>query len=239
MMIEASFNHAVGDWSAPLPHHRMRVYRNNVKAALVNALQVRFPVSHQLVGGQFFAAMAEVFATDNRPASPVLIDYGEAFPDFIRTFPPAGSVPYLGDVADLENLWWAAYHAADVATLGPRDFELVPDSAWGDVRFAFHCSLGLGRSSYAAASIWAAHHGGPRLAEVQIDAPEGVLVCRAMADVTVRVIDPVSHDFLATLRGGMILAETVELMTTRHGDFDLNSQLQGLLGLNIITGLKK
>ncbi len=239
MMREAQFAKAIGNWTAPLPHARMAVYRNNVISGLVNALNVRFPVTGQLVGHDFFAAMARAFAEMNRPASPVLIGYGGAFPDFIRGFAPAAAVPYLGDVAQLENLWWQAYHAAHSDAAPRQEFASIAPAAWGGLRFKFHSSLGLMRSAFAVASIWQAHHDGPGMAEIAIGTPQSALVCRPERHVTVRVISPAAHDFIAPLQQGARLAEAVEQMAVPHPDFDLALQLQGLMGLGIITGFSQ
>lgn len=235
-MREAQFFEAIGNWDAPLAHRRVAVYRNNVIAALVNALRVRFPVTEQLVGDDFFAAMARVFVESNRPRSPVLIDYGETLPDFIRGFEPASSVPYLGDVACLESLWWRAYHAADRHVSHSDDFAAIPAGRWGNARFAFHSAMGLMQSAFAAASIWNAHQGGPGMAEIAVAVPESILVTRPGNQVMVRVVSATAHDFLTSLLAGDCLAEAIERTAAVHGDFDLATQLQGLLGLGIITG---
>ena len=112
----------------------------------------------------------------------------------------------------------------------------VPASRWGGVRLTFHASLGLMQSAFAVATIWQAHHGGPGMAEIAIARPEHVLVARPQHQVTVRVMAPAARDFIASLSAGWSLAEAVEQVAAEHSDFDLSTQLQGLLGLGIITG---
>ncbi len=233
MMDSASFDRAIGDFSAPLPHPRFSVYRNNVRAAMINALRVRYPVIEQLTGMEFFAAMAGEFSATNRPASAVLIGYGAEFADFIAGYPPASPLPYLADVARLESSWWRAYHAADAAPLAAADFAAVAPEAWADSRFIFHPSLSLLSSEFAAGSIWEAHHGGPPMANIETGVPEFILVARPFADVVLRRITPEAHDFIGRLMAGDTLGEVAEAM--QH--FDLASHLTALTGLNIITGL--
>lgn len=235
-MREAQFIAAIGNWAAPLPHDRVAVYRNNVMAGLANALKVRFPVTEQLVGSEFFVAMARAFAEGSKPRSPVLIGYGEDFPDFIRGFPPASAVPYLPDVARLESLWWKAYHAADRPAAAPPDLAAVPPERWGEARFSFHPALGLMQSPFAAAGIWQAHHGGPDMSEVALAHSQSILVTRPEVQVTVRIIRPATHDLIAALAAGATLAEAVEHTLSQHTDFDIAMEVQALLGLGIITG---
>jgi hypothetical protein len=99
-----------------------------------------------------------------------------------------------------------------------------------------HPSLGLMRSKFAVASIWLAHHGGPGMAEFEITKPECVLVARPEREVSVRMITPSAHDLIAALMTGANLADAVEQAAAQHPGFDLTAQLQGLLGLGIITG---
>ncbi len=100
---------------------RFAVYRNNVHVGLVNALASRFPVTRRVVGAEFFTAMARVFVGQTKPRSPVLLTYGDDFPEFIAGFSPAAGLPYLPDVAQLEVLWSRAYHAADTPVLDHGD----------------------------------------------------------------------------------------------------------------------
>ena len=51
------------------------------------------------------------------------------------------------------------------------------------------------------------------------------------------IIDPASHDLIAALSGGARLGDAVATVSARHAGFDLPAQLQGLISLNIITGL--
>ena len=102
-----SFTAALTDWSAAPPPglshpQRYRIYRNNVAAALIRALVVRYPAVERLVGASFFAAMAGEFALAHLPRSPVLSGYGAAFPDFIAGYGPAQGLAYLSDTARLE-----------------------------------------------------------------------------------------------------------------------------------------
>jgi len=237
MMKLAAFDTAIGDWAAPLPHHRFSVYRNNVVAALVNALRVRFSVTEKLTGQRFFAGMAREYAGATRPGSPVLIGYGTSFPNFIESFAPATDVPYLADVARLENLWWDAYHAADAQPVSANALAMITPEQWAAMRFVFHPSVKLMASPHAVASIWHAHNGGAPMAKVAIAAAEHVLVSRPAAEVDLRLVSAEAHDFMAQLLAGASLGDAVEAVSMAHPDFDISSHLSGLVGLNIITGL--
>ena len=85
----------VDDALASTAPSRRAIHSNNVRSGLIEALAIRYPVVQQLVGDDFFAAMASAFALDNPPSSPSFIFYGADFPDFVAGFAPAASLPWL------------------------------------------------------------------------------------------------------------------------------------------------
>lgn len=124
MSTQAAFAAALLDMQRPCPEgllsangadpaSRYAVYRNNVQSSLINALAEGYPVVLQLVGDEFFRAMVALYVQRYPPQSPLINDYGKDFAEFIDSFEPAASVPYLADVARLERLRVQAYHAAD------------------------------------------------------------------------------------------------------------------------------
>ena len=82
-------------WNGSDPAARFGVYRNNVAVSLIGALADTFPVTRELVGAPFFDAMARCFVAAEPPRSPVLAEYGNTFPDFVSTFPPAAGPEWL------------------------------------------------------------------------------------------------------------------------------------------------
>ena len=91
-------------WNGSDPALRFAVYRNNVVVSLVAALADTFPVVRELVGADFFTAMARLYVAEQPPSSPVLAHYGDGFADWLAQFEPAANLPYLADMAPLTML---------------------------------------------------------------------------------------------------------------------------------------
>jgi Putative DNA-binding domain len=127
---------------------RFDVYRNSISASLTEALAVRYPVVNRLAGDAFFRAMSRHYVLSHLPTSPVLIQYGGGYPDFIAEFEPATGVPYLADVARLESAWWEAYHSADARPVSVEALAALPGDALPGLR------LELLPSVKAVASNW-------------------------------------------------------------------------------------
>ena len=142
-------------WNSDAPERRYGVYRNNVSAGLTAALSSRFPASEQIVGAEFFRAMAQAFIRLHPPRSPLLLAYGDGFPDFVAAFEPARGIAYLPDVMRLEIARGRAYHAADAPPLEPRMLAAIEPARLGTLVFAPHPSLSVLSSAHPVATIWA------------------------------------------------------------------------------------
>jgi hypothetical protein len=221
------------------PAQRFRVYRNNVIVSLVDALADTFAVTRELVGDEFFRAMARLFAYAQPPQSPQLAFYGAGFPDFIANFPPAAGLPYLADVARLEYRRVLAYHAADVTAVSPAEIGavLADESALSTLGLQLHPSLTVLSSAFAVVSLWAAHQGVLDLATIAPDVAETALVLRPGLDVEVMQIPPAAGAFVAAISAGSTLAAAADQAAATDEAFDLVGILGLLLQKSAITAL--
>jgi len=189
--------------SSPHPDRRFAVYRNNVQHGLSTALATRFPVVERLVGADFFAATARVFAAQHPPETPVLLDWGEAFPAFLAGFEPAAGLPYLPDVARLEWLRGRAYHAADAPAADPA---LLSAFRPETLRLTLAPSVAGFASRWPAVSIWAMNQPGAPSRRLP-PGPEFALIARRPEfDVIVAPLDEPGHCLLRGLLRGAPLA---------------------------------
>lgn len=217
---------------------RFAVYRNNVFVGLTDALRAGFPGIVRLVGDEFFAAMARVFAAATPPSSPVLLHYGAEFPDFIASFPPAESIPYLADVARIERAATEAYHEREAVPLTPRALAGVPPDQAPMLRFQMHPSLRLVRSPFPAFTIWRMNVAGGTPAPVDISEAQDMMVLRPDAEVDVRQVLPASHDFAAALGRGLTLSQAMETALATDGDFVLSENLRELIQMGAFVGFE-
>lgn len=217
---------------------RFAIYRNNVTVALIKPLEARFPVLRQLVGDEFFRAMARDFIAVSKPASPLIMHFGDGLPDFVRTYTPAASVPYLPDMASLEAAWTRAYHARDAAPLKLGDIAALPVEDLLTCSLTSHPSTSLVTSDYPVGSIWAAHQHDPVQA-IDRWASETVLILRPQLDVSVHILP--SHDtaFAAALMQGSSIGDAAEAAIPASSEFDFGAALTGLVSLGAFESLKE
>ena len=178
---------------------RFAVYRNNVQHGLSRALAARFPVIERLVGPEFFAAMARVFAAQHPPQTPVLLDWGDTFADFLATFPPAQALPYLPDVARLEWLRGQSYHAADAARADPAALATVDPAR---LQLTLAPSVHAFAAQHPAVSLWHQNQPGARPAPLP-KGPQYALIARTPGfAVTVEPLAQGQHTILTSLLRG-------------------------------------
>lgn len=214
---------------------RFAVYRNNVQASLINALADSYPVVQQLVGEEFFRAMAAIFIRSQPPKSPLMSRYGETFADFIAQFEPIAGVPYVADVARLEYLRVLAYHAADAQPIRPEHVSaaLANPQTLGGLTFGLHPSLHLLDSGFAVVAIWAAHQQEQSLAGIGLNQGQHALVLRNGLDVEVFALDAGASVFIRHLNNGEPLLAAAE----NSPPFDLAQTLALLIAHNAIIQL--
>ncbi|PZM16875.1 DNA-binding domain-containing protein [Rhizobium tubonense] len=224
-------------WNGPRPERRFRVYRNNVAVGLIGALASRFPMAEKIVGEEFFAAMAHEFIRLHPPRSPLLLNYGDEFADFVETFEPAESVGYLPDVIRLEAARGRAYHAADAAPLDTSAFASLPAERLPSLTFTLHPSASIVRSRHPAVTIWAMNVGEMTLTPIEDWAGEDALIVRPQMTVLVQRLPPGGAAFLQALADGAELGTAMELATEEADDFDLSANLAGALHAGAITAI--
>jgi hypothetical protein len=194
-----------------LASRRLAVYRGNALAAAARALGAAFPVAKQVVGWEFFDAMARRYWRDTPSVSGDLHDYGTSLADFVAGFEPARELPYLADLIALEWRVHRAYCAPSVARLDARELAALPAEAQGRVRLALLPGTSLLESAYPVATVWTIHQPEHQGAfEVDWSVGERVLVYRDGLRVAVRCLDRAHLALYRSIEGGACLNQALE-----------------------------
>ena len=249
--LQSQFIESVRDPDCPLPvglgaangtlqTKRFNVYRNNVAVSLVDNLAASYPVTKQLVGEEFFTGMARVFVDGNAPTSPVMLSYGEHFPEFISRFDPAQGLPFLADVAGIERDWNSAYNAADADPIGIEGLQSIAPDALEAAIIRLHPSLRIVRSDWPALTIWHLHQTSddPAAAMQQLDPePQSGLIVRPGLDVDVRLIPDLAAVFYTALADGQSLGVAAELLADAQSN-DMGAMLQLLFSCGAVCAVE-
>lgn len=199
----------------------LSVYRNTVAKGLVDVLRANFPTVERLVGEEWFSACALIFARSNPPAFPVLARYGASFPEFLRSFEPAGEMPYLADVAALDVLWTRAHFAADEPTLDPRSLQGLDEDALLSARLPLHASAGIAWFEGPVPTIWLLNRPPAPMPsdDFVLDwRPEGIAFSRPDGAVRAMRLSEAQFAFLDACRRGETFEQALIEMRSRADD---------------------
>lgn len=210
---------------------RFNVYRNNVVAGLTGTLEDAFPAVARIVGDEFFAAMARIYVTTNPPSSPIMLDYGEGFANFIGEFEPAfRTLPYLRDVARLERAWLEAYHSSEAQALSAESLVALSPDDLMNLRVTLHPSLRVVRSEFPMLALWQTNIAGAVPTRVDLNAGgQEVLINRPGADVELWSLPPGGAAFIEALGEGLCLLDSMRRALVVDDRFDLAVNLAGLV----------
>lgn len=218
---------------------RFAVYRNNVQSSLIKALADAYPVVAQLVGAEFFQAMARLYLQHSPPCSPLLNDYGAELASFIQGFAPAAGLPYLAAMARLERLRVQAYHAADQQPVAPAQLAaaLADPERLGQLCLGLPPSLATLDSAHAVVTLWAAHQSEADWQGLDIDQAESALILRHDLHVHTFAVGLGCTCFIEHLRRQQPLAIAAMFALQAQADFDLSHCLALLIRHGAITHL--
>lgn len=215
---------------------RMDVYRNNVYASLIDALESVYPVVERLVGEEFFRAMAREFLRSHLPTCGTLTGYGAAFPDFVENFEPVAALPYLADVARLELAWLAAYHSADLGSVEVDVLSSVSPEELTTLCFQFHPSVQFVVSDFPVWKIWHENSQATGPAAINLKAGgEAACVLRHDRQVEVHLIDGHVRDFGEALMAGKPLGVACDIALANDPSFNLSAALHFFLSRGVFV----
>ena len=216
---------------------RIAVYRNNVFVGLVEALRARYPAIVNAVGIEFFNALARDFAAFHQPRSPVMMDYGSDFPDFIEQCDALQDYPWMSDVARLERGMTEIYHARDQESVSASLFAGLTSQSLATLRVKFIDACALICSKYPLVTLWRMNRGQIEPAPLDDLKPESALVYRENYEVEVKAQSQDEGVFLKAVIDGQNLNDAIETALEHNAAFDPHNVLSFLIGKNLILSL--
>lgn len=212
------------------------VYRNTVMKGCIDALEANYPSVLRLVGRDWFRSASALYVESQPPSDGALLDYGQAFADFLQRFEPAAELTYLPDVARLDRYWTEAHVAADSASLDAAQLARQSPQELAACRLAPHpAARWAWFDTQPIYSIWQRNR---RPVEEQPHAEradelawhgEGALLTRPGHQVLWEPADRAACSFLDACARGSGLAEATEHALHADPACDLMAMLSRLL----------
>jgi len=222
------FARALLDPEQPAPP-AFAVYRNTVMKGCIDALQANYPAVARLVGEEWFRAAAAVFVREHLPQTPMLVEYGAEFADFLARFEPAAELPYLPAVARLDRFWTESHIARDDEPMHAESLAALDPEQLGALRLHPHAAARWGWFAVPAYSIWSRNRNETVPAGDEPDVawrPEGVLIVRPGDAVRWIELDEAGCAFMDACAAGATLVEAAHAVPAG----DVAGLLASLLG---------
>ena len=240
--IQADFAEALFDASSEhkvaahitASHARFALYRGNLTTTWDKVLASAYPVIRQLVGDEFFTALARAYGKAHPSQNPDLNHFGATFSQFLQGFEHAADLPYLPDMARLEWLLHRAHYAPHAPFITADDLARLSPDAFENARFALHPAASLFASTQAVAALWQAHAPGGVFPE-QMNAPGFAVVARALFKPEVAPLGAGAYAALAALDQGANMGEALDAAFEHDDDFDIGASLAQWVGLGLLA----
>lgn len=219
---------------------RLNVYRNNIVVSLIDALADIFLVTQEAVGEEFFRAMARVYLLEQQPTSPIISEYGVGFSDFIRTFEPANSLPFLADLAALEHAMLTLTNSEEFNTLTHQAvadaFASVDDPS--NLILAIPPTTQILAAPFAIGTLYNVyyHEGSEHLKNVDLSKNEYLLLVKSHLYAQLHILQKDEAIFIKNLMQHKPLQEAVP--DSDSDSFNLSETLAKLIEWQILTDIE-
>ena len=216
--------------------HGLALYRGNLTATWNKTLSAAYPVVRQLVGDEFFGALARAYGMAHPAEDADLNRFGSTFAQFLEGFEHVADYPYMPDMARLEWALHRAHFAADAAGLDATALGALTPQQMELARFTLHPACALFASDWAVADLWRAHQAGGGFPQ-EMAARSFAVVARPHWQAELAPLTRAAHAALGVLAAGDQFGAALDAAFNVDEGFDIAANLEQWLRLSLLTGL--
>jgi len=208
---------------------RFGLYRGNLVSTWGKALAAAYPVIEQLVGAEFFTALAREYGRAHPSDSGDLNRFGAHFEQFLRSFEHVQDLPYLPDMARLEWQLHRIHYAVHEPALQAQD---INPQTLEQHTFPWQATAHLFESEWAVVPLWLAHQGAEFPQEMT--QPSRALLSRPQWTAQVTPLQTPAFAALKALKNGETVGAALDAAYALDENFDLAASLQQWLQQQIL-----
>jgi uncharacterized protein len=209
---------------------RFGLYRGNLASTWTKALAAAYPVIAQLVGEEFFAALAREYGRAHPSDSGDLNRFGARFEPFLRCFEHVKDLPYLPDMARLEWQLHRIHYAPHEPALQAQD---INPQTVEEQSFRWQPTAELFESEWAVVPLWLAHQGMPF--PQKMDEPSRAFLSRPAWTAQVTQLQAPQYVALQALREGKTFGDALDAAFAVDENFNVAASLQQWLQHQILA----
>lgn len=221
----------------PNPSERLAIHLRHYEASLATAICDKFPACAWLVGADLVRAAARDYARSHPPAQPCIAEYGRDFPQFLATYGPAASLPYLESFAALE--WGVA--KASIATAGPplswTDLARLGPDALVESTLSLQPGLYYLRSGWRIGELMMTYLSGAEPERFVLHESNTLIEVRGTrGEVRLKRLDAATFAFRTALLKGRSIGEAAMRALDCDATFDSGAALRELVHAGLVIG---
>jgi hypothetical protein len=133
---------------------RLGIYAGMYFWRLRDVLAEDFEKTAEVLGPDPFSETVRAYLRRHPSGHPSVRHVGRHFADFLASHPPAGSPPWLADLARLEWARVEVFDAADAAVMSREHLRELPPPAWADLVLRPIPALAVVTSAWPLPAIW-------------------------------------------------------------------------------------
>ncbi len=125
---------------------RFAIYRNNVFVGMMDNLSSIYILTQKILKTEQFSFLLKAFIRKHPPRHPIMLLYGEEFPDFLAQ--QEGMHPFIVNIAYMEWCVRQSQHARDATPISVHDLQNYSVQQQLNMRFQLHPSVHIISSAW-------------------------------------------------------------------------------------------
>ncbi|MBC7413623.1 MAG: DUF692 family protein [Herminiimonas sp.] len=216
--------------------HRFSFYRGNLTATWNNILATTYPVVRELVGDEFFSALARAYGMAEPSGDPDLNRYGASFATFLAGFPHVAELPYLADMARLEWALHRVHYGADAIGIDAAALAVLAPENLDATRAQLHPACSAFASPWSVVALWQAHQDGGPSFPARLDLPSYALLARPDWQALVVPVKAGACAALAALAAGATVGAALDAAFDAEDELDVAAVFSQWIALALVAG---
>lgn len=249
-LVSAIFNkNSSSDNNYSFDEKGLAIYRRNLQASAVRALQISYPTVLKLVGDDLFTHAAKQLLKVELPNSGDWGLWGEGFPQLLKTLPALHDFPSVIDIARLDFLMHLQGREKDI-DIDMTSMTLLAEYELDQLRLVLNPAIRILESEYPVIEIYKANtqtdHAEKYLHKAQQKLANNIgqncLIYRTQFKSLVRALDSAELNWLRLIQQEKSIGQALDALDAlliQGQQFSLENWLLLAIQQNLIFNLKK
>ncbi|WII72927.1 DNA-binding domain-containing protein [Bdellovibrio sp. 22V] len=209
------------------------IYHQGYIKRLTDTLKKTYEGVWWVLGEALFSKMARRFIESQPSVSYDLSEYGEAFPDFLRTLSATKVIPFIYDLARFE---WTFKSLINTPTPDPLSTEQAEELIRSDdFKVHFIEAMEIFESPYAIYDIWTRRKEPAYEFEgINWDRPESLMIYKKNNRIYVQRMDKIEAQVINAMKDGASIGSALAEHTTSLAPEQISQFYQMMIGAGII-----